>query len=271
MAKIALGTTGFVVVDSPEAPAAVGVARAGKKILDDGATWLARHITYAYAIGEQQVTGCSIGVSFGTGDRQAAIDTAAAAWPPEGGRNWRIEAKTADLAPFAAGDPISDPARLAASAIAAAQGWLSSLEGLRVAATGPAAAHIETRATAVGATLADTDGPTDVVFLGAKASEFDHHAAETCAAAVVVPYVAQVVTARGRAVAQRRNVAVLADFLAGAGALWEGDIDAVAERVRTRQADLDRSEHGPYLDACLAAEKYLRTWCAELPFGRPLG
>ena len=87
------------------------------------------------------------------------------------------------------------------------------------------------------------------------------------------------ITARGLAEAKRAGVAVLPEFVAAAGPLTayaaetaaSNTEDQVAANVAQFIEQIDRrSEAGPYLEACFAAEAFMSTWTAALPFGRPL-
>jgi len=65
-------TEGFVAFDLDEAPAA-GVVRSAPKILVDGASLLARSLTYRFATFERKVGGASAGVNAAPDDRAAAL------------------------------------------------------------------------------------------------------------------------------------------------------------------------------------------------------
>ncbi|MGZ4715463.1 MAG: hypothetical protein ACXWCB_02050 [Acidimicrobiales bacterium] len=65
-------TEGFVAFDLDDAPAA-GVVRSAPKILVDGASLLARSLTYRFASFERQVGGASAGVNAAPDDRAAAL------------------------------------------------------------------------------------------------------------------------------------------------------------------------------------------------------
>jgi glutamate dehydrogenase/leucine dehydrogenase len=66
-------TDGFVVVDLEGAEHALGVVRCAPKILVDGATMLARSVTYEFACFERKVSGASAGINAKPPDREAAI------------------------------------------------------------------------------------------------------------------------------------------------------------------------------------------------------
>ncbi|MFZ4517862.1 MAG: hypothetical protein ACOYOP_05715 [Microthrixaceae bacterium] len=120
----------------------------------------------------------------------------------------------------------------------------------------------------------------DVLVCGSKVGLIDHEAAASVAARVVVPCGPLPVTARGLAVARRRDITVLPDFVTTAGPLLgfrptdgAGE-DTVAGEVTHRLggiiAEVLEHPEGPVLGACYRAEEFLRTWRDELPFGRPL-
>ncbi len=66
------GTDAFIVFDLDDAPSA-GVTRAAPKILVDGATALARTLTYRFASFERQVGGASAGINARPDERAAAV------------------------------------------------------------------------------------------------------------------------------------------------------------------------------------------------------
>src|SRR4051794_27935370 len=65
-------TDGFIAFDLDDAPAA-GVVRSAPKILVDGASLLARSLTYRFATFERKVGGASAGVNAAPDDRAAAL------------------------------------------------------------------------------------------------------------------------------------------------------------------------------------------------------
>jgi hypothetical protein len=120
----------------------------------------------------------------------------------------------------------------------------------------------------------------DVLLCGSKLGVVDHQVADSLACRVLAPIGVAPVTAKGLAVAGRRDVTVLPDFLTLSGALHtfrppEGQqVAAMADHVTARTTELTAHvlghAEGPYLGACERAETFLRTWQDELPFGRPL-
>jgi glutamate dehydrogenase (NAD(P)+) len=148
------------------------------------------------------------------------------------------------------------------------QAWADHGEGL------PAVQGSELPAAAV---LAQT---ADVLVCGSKLGLVDHDVAATLPHRVVVPCSTAPVTARGLAVATRRDVIVLPDFLTVLGPLLAfrpaGGADpgsllaAAADRVASLTNAALAHEEGPYLGACHRAEEFLRSWQDAVPFGRPL-
>ena len=65
-------TDGFIVFDLDDAPGA-GIVRSAPKILVDGATSLARTLTYRFATFERRVGGASAGINAKPDDRPAAV------------------------------------------------------------------------------------------------------------------------------------------------------------------------------------------------------
>lgn len=120
----------------------------------------------------------------------------------------------------------------------------------------------------------------ETLFCGSKLGLIDHDVAASLSHRVVVPVGAVPVTAKGLAVAMRRDIVVLADFLTTSGPLHafrpaEGaspdDLRRAAEQhVSSLTEELASHAEGPLIGACMRAEEYLRTWREALPFGRPL-
>ncbi len=137
-------TDAFVVRDLADAPRSMGVVRCAPKILVDGATWLARSVTYACASGGIRAGGASAGVNAAADGRAAALaafDTEAASSGDlvlDAGKG----VDPADLPALAAADPrpadvrAAAPALLAAGIVAAAGAARGGLDGAAVAVEG---------------------------------------------------------------------------------------------------------------------------------------
>lgn len=120
----------------------------------------------------------------------------------------------------------------------------------------------------------------DVLLCGSKLGLVDHQVADSLACRVLAPIGVAPVTAKGLAVAGRRDVTVLPDFLTLSGALHtfrppeSQQAASLADHVTARTTELTAHvlghAEGAYLGACERAETFLRTWQDELPFGRPL-
>lgn len=173
------GTGAFVVVDLPGAERALGVVRAARKVLRDGAVLLARSQTYAAACLELPLSGASVGISVGDGDRDAVVGSAVAALEPDvaAGRLLLDPAKgvsTEDLAALRAVDPRPAAwwalaAELAgASAAATAATALGGLDGRTIAVeqADPVTLAFVAAAEAAGARLVAVGAPGGSVALG---------------------------------------------------------------------------------------------------------
>lgn len=277
-------TDAFVVVDLPDAASATGVVRCARKILPDGATNLARAVTYAYASFGIARSGASAGINAEGEGRDAAVAAFVDEVAPQvaDGSLTLTPGKGVSLADLAAwGDrapAAPDHAALAAGVVAAAAA-VGAVDGAvaLVEENAPAAAEIVAALTAAGAT-ADavaldallTSAPA-IAVVGSKMGVLDHENVAALGAATVLGAAPLAITARGLAVATRQGATVPADFVTSAGALLAaaGTDDVGAAIGDAVAATLDHAE-GPFLGACERAEEFLRTWTDELPFGRPL-
>lgn len=118
-----------------------------------------------------------------------------------------------------------------------------------------------------------------VLWVGQKTGAIDHDNVAAVNAGVLVPVGPLPVTARGYAVARRRGIVVLPDFvtLGGGLAAWDATADeadeAVLARARAAVAEIVAAvlghDEGPIVGAGQRAEAFLRTWRDAVPFGRP--
>ena len=120
----------------------------------------------------------------------------------------------------------------------------------------------------------------DVVFAGSRMGIVNHGVVEGLECRALVPSGRLAYTSKALAVCRRRGVAAVPDFVALAGsavAAWSSPDTSddqlraeIASTVAALIADTLKSDDGPFLGACYAAEAFLTTWQDELPFGRPL-
>ncbi|WP_436793592.1 hypothetical protein [Actinospongicola halichondriae] len=285
-------TDAFISFDLDDAPS-VGITRLARKVLQDGATLLARSTTYSFASFEIQMGGASAGINAEGDD----VDPAVASFVDEAkelvssGR-WATDPglglTEADLGELRIADP--RPAELwtddhavtlaAEGAVAAAGALLDTgLNGATWAVEGKgpvveAAKVAMTREGAVaapGAGGADTE--CDVLFLAGKTGMLDHDGAAVVKAKIVVPLTPVPVTARAHAELSKAGRIHVPDFLAiAAPLLFAHDASGgdPVERVGAAVAALAGEGTGLWMAAVQKAEAYLSTWQDELPFGRPL-
>jgi len=294
------GTDAFVFTDLPGAEHADGLVRCARKVLQDGARTMARSRTYSWALLERKVSGASAGINAAPEDRDAAIAgfvsemqqaVASGSLSLDAGKG----VLPGDLTALAELDRRS-PLRLVdgdellgigiAAASTAALGGLAGIraviEGGGTAADAIAAALVtegaEVVASGDGAQVATT--AADLLVCGSKLGLIDHQLAAELPHRAIVPCGIAPLTAKGMAVAQRRGIVVVADFLSLLGPLVSfrpaegatGDslrVDA-AEVVSSIAGEVLGHDDGPYLGAAYRAEAFLATWQEQLPFGRPL-
>lgn len=294
------GTDAFVVTDLPNATHADGVVRWAKKVLQDGARTMARSRTYSWALLGRQISGASAGISAAPEDR----DTAITAFVDELRESIASGALSLDAGKGLSADDLSGWAELdqraslrtgvehdllATGIVAAGDVALGGIAGSSVTLEGAGSATdaIAAALVAAGATIAAAgDGadialtPSDLLVCGSKLGLVDHDLAAALPQRALVPCGVAPVSAKGLAVATRREVVVVPDFLSLLGPLlaFRPADDATADSlradadatVRSLLTDAIGHEEGPYLGAAYAAETFLSTWQETLPFGRPL-
>lgn len=293
-------TDAFLIVDLDGAVRADGVVRAAPKVLTDGASTMARSRTYSWALLGEQVSGASAGINTSPEQRSERIAAfvAEVAGRVEDGTLSLDAAKgvsDADLLDLVTLDHRRrDHAELhdellTAGILAAAEVALGRLSGASVVIEGAGTATdaLSGAFTREGAEVVDVgDGPevasTDAELLvcGSKLGLVDHDLAAALPQRAIIPCGPAPLTAKGLAVASRRSIVVMADFLTLTGPLLafrpSEDMTrdslraAAGDRVREIAAEVLHHPEGPYLGAAHRAEEFLRSWRDEVPFGRPL-
>ena len=210
-----------------------------------------------------------------------AFAAAASALGDLDGRTLVIEGATSAL-----------PALLAAAAVHGVRVVaIATTTGTVVDATGfdlPAASaawaeHSDAMVGALGSELpaaAVFDTEADILMCGSKLGIVGHEVATSMAQRLVVPIAPSPVTAKGLAVAGRRDITVLADFVTTSGPLFADHpaatatpqelVAAAISSIGSTVSGLGDHAEGPYLGACYRAEEFLATWQDTMPFGRPL-
>jgi glutamate dehydrogenase/leucine dehydrogenase len=284
----------FVVVDLEGADRATGIVRWAKKVLQDGAVNLARHVTYAAASLGLQVSGASAGINSDPDSRDAAVSAFAEEAAATGVRfDAGKGVSTPDLEPLAAADDRSPlhhdlhDQLLAVGQVAALRAVRGDLSGLSVAveATVAGVGELTAALTSAGATVESVapgtlDAACDVLCVGSKVGVVDHENVTTVTATTILPVAPLPITARGLATAGRAGITVVPDFLALAGPLlaaWPADdadaagiLAAADQQIHAAVTEVLGHAEGPLLGACVRAEEFLLTWRDELPFGRPI-
>jgi glutamate dehydrogenase/leucine dehydrogenase len=277
-------TDAFIVFDLDDAPTAVGVTRLAPKILVDGATMLARSVTYGFASFGLQLSGGSAGINARPEAKDGAVEAYVAEVAPMAAeRQWVTDAgsglSAADLAPLRSHDPRPPDLRVAelaaAGALAAATAVVGALEGRRVAVdgTGPVAKAAGAAIQAAGATPVASDDECDVLLTAGRPGSLDHERAETIRARAVVPLAPVPVTAKAFAVLSRTGTVYVPDFVSLAAPLLAGfdpDGGDPVPRVAALASELSAEGTGMWMAAVVRAEEFLAGWQDGLPFGRPL-
>lgn len=283
-------TDAFIVFDLDDAPS-VGPTRLARKILRDGAELLARSTTYTFASFGIRMGGASAGINAEGDERDPAVASfvgevkelvSTGQWATDPGlglteddlSQLRIEDKRPPEL-WAEGFTETLTARGAVAAAGAVRSGGLSGTDCAVVGAGTLADAARRAAEEAGATVvADgVDSPCDVLFLAGKTGMLDHELAETVDAAVVVPLTPVPVTARAHAVLSQAGRIHVPDFLSiAAPLLLAHDPSALdpVERVAESVAEIAGAEAGLWMAAVERAEEFLRSWCDELPFGRPL-
>ncbi|MFM7068293.1 MAG: hypothetical protein ACKOYM_02430 [Actinomycetes bacterium] len=297
-------TDAFVVTDLDGAERSTGIVRRARKILPDGARLLARSTTYSWAVLGRQISGASAGINADDDAADAAVSSfttelldavSSGSLSLDAGKGVRPE----DLATLDAvdrrngvrstvidGAPVD--AQLLAAGVVAVAAACGGLDGRTVVIEGAGNARVPLQG------LLESDGAVvldcseadalstaaDVLVCGSKAGLIDHQIAAQLPHRVVVPVGPVPVTARGLAVAARRDIVVLPDFVTTLGPLigWDAPegtpfAESAATARDTVTSLVERAlahDESPTLGACAIAEAFLRTWQESLPFGRPM-
>lgn len=119
----------------------------------------------------------------------------------------------------------------------------------------------------------------DVLLAGSKFGVVDHHVSNSISSKVLGSLHHLAFTTRGLVELQKKEVAVLPDFLCLGGPLHvepsstldqPSIIEVAKTSIDTLVEELKEHPEGIFLGACYKAEEFLLTWREELPFGRPL-
>lgn len=297
-------SSAYVVTDLDDASRATGVVRSAKKILQDGAKLLARSQTYAWAVLGQQISGASAGINTQGDERSGAIaGFCEQVLPRVSAGELSLDAakgvSAAELSDLLAADRLGSRlhedhdgaplgvALLVAGVTAAAGAVLGDIDGRTFAVEdqGDVTAALVAAITELGGKAVTDSAPAlfgveaDVLICGSKSGLIDHESAAGLAQQAIIPIGSTPITARGLAVARRRGIRVLADFVTTAGPLVveltpTADpaelISTASEHVGSNCSEFADHPDGDLLAACYKAEEFLRTWRDELPFGRPI-
>lgn len=292
-------TNAFVVVDIPDAPA-TGIVRSARKILQGGASDLARSASYSFAAFGIERGGASAGIN-AEGD---AVSDAIAAFveeltPSVAAGELHLDAAkgvpTEDFAPLAGAAERNEAAgsvTVAAAGVASAVNWaLGGLEGKSVAieGTGPVPEAAAAALVGAGATIVEVPGvaekpwmvwgaEADAILAGSKAGTLSHQGTSFVKAKAIVPWGPIPVTAKAFAELRKADVIVVPDFVSAAGGLLAGYLDGdegavaadVAQRVESVLDEASGHDDGVLLASCYRAEAFLATWTDHKLFGRPL-
>ncbi len=283
-------TDAFIAFEYEDVPA-VGITRLARKVLQDGATLLARSTTYSFACFGVDRCGGSAGINAEGDDRDDAVAAfveearalvADGRWATDPGLGLTEE----DLAPLRIVDQRPpglwseglDATLTARGAIAAAGAARDGgMTGARVAIVGggPVVEAARTAVTDAGGEVVDggLDADADVLLVAGKAGAVDHDAAATVRAGVVVPLTPVPITARAHAVLSQAGTVHVPDFVAVAAPLLHAHAPDVADPVEAVAGvitELRDRGTGLWMAAVERAETFLQERHGELPFGRPL-
>ncbi len=277
-------TDAFVIFDLPEAQRADGIVRCARKVLRDSTRSLARARTYAWAILGQQIGGASAGVN-ATGDGRAEAlaafaaelaDQVAAGSLSLGAGKGVTSQDLSAIGSVTEPDPRAFTAGIIAAAVAALPDGSLNSKRVAIEFDGGAGEDLVTALGEAGADIVSSGPealrtPADLLLFGSKPGVVDHEVVAGLEVSLLVPTGSLAFTPRALAVAARRGIVVLPDFLTTAGELAArcglDPTDSLTERTKMILSHDD----GPVLGACLLAEEFLSGWVDELPFGRPIG
>ncbi|MDA3039415.1 MAG: hypothetical protein O3C27_07755 [Actinomycetota bacterium] len=283
-------TDGFVAIDIAGAPA-TGIVRAAPKILQGGASELARSASYTFAAFGIARSGASAGINAAPDQVDVACRAVADELAPDAvsGDLLLIAAKGTDAEALASlGSPHATPAATVAGVVAATEWALAGLDGKKVAieGTGDLVDLLAAALAEAGATLVTVDGAdkkpwliwgadADAVLAGSKPGALTHQGGALVKAKAIVPWGPIPVTTKAFAGLKAAGVDVLPDFISANGALLAPQLAdsspaGVAGQVKDLLDAVGRGGDGMLLNACYQAEVFLATWTDQRLFGRPL-
>jgi hypothetical protein len=289
-------TDAFVVIDFPGAPSA-GVVRRARKILQAGATDLARSVTYTFGAFGIERGGASAGINAEGDQVDGAVQAFVAELAPVAAeRGLQLEAgkgvepeQLAELRDAGGAGPLAGSADLLATGVVAATSWAlgGDLDGRSVAIEGidQAPPALRRALTEAGATVVDVWGvnekpwliwgaDVDAVLAGSRAGVLTHQGTGSVSARAIVPWGPIPVTTKAFVQLRRAGKVVVPDFVSTAG-FWLGGFSSdegagVTARIAAVLDEAASHPDGVLLGACHLAEAFIETWQERKPFGRPL-
>jgi len=295
-------TDAFVVQDFADAPAS-GIVRRAKKILQGGATDMARSATYTFASFEIERSGASAGIN---AEDDAAV-SAIEAFGSELGDSVTVnrlhlypgkgvsQSLPASLSPDPKQFALAGSSSALAAGVAAAASWAldGSLDGktvvIEASAANPAPPALASAVGALGGSVIEVAGvvdkpwliwgaEADVILAGSKMGTLTHQGTPAVKASAIVPWGPVPVTTKAFAQLKDSSTVVLPDFVTASGALLAGVLEGnesevvhqIVSSITAVLSELGSHADGVFLAGCYRAEAFMSTWQDKAPFGRPL-
>ena len=282
---------GYALIDIDGATRAVGPVRRAKKVLQRTTEDLIRHATYAAAFHNVAASGGAVALNLDpAADDQSPltnfVDEASAWAMTTGFIGTALMGLGAEQGSVLTHESLHMSQELLAASAAASAGSVADKNVAVVSEWDEAAltTYLDKAADVSSYPLEDAlQSSADIVFVRGKTGVINHEVVAECNVGAIVGLQPLTTTARGLAVASRAGTVIVPDFISAAGPVLAAlsstalsstaDATALSAEVASMVTEAMTSVNRGtdlFVEACVAAETFMRTWTDKLPFGRPL-
>lgn len=277
---------GYALIDIDGATRAVGPVRRAKKVLQRTTEDLVRHATYAAAFHKVAASGGAVALNLDpAADDQSPVSNfvdEASAWAATTGFvGTALMGLGAEQGSILTHASLQVSQELIATSAVASVGSVADKNVAIVSEWDEAAltTYLDKAVDVASYPLDDAlRSSADIVFVRGKTGVINHEVVAETNVGAIVGLQPLTTTARGLAVASRAGTVIVPDFVSAAGPVLAAltstaDTTALSAEVASMVTDAMALVHSGtdlFVEACIAAETFMRTWTDKLPFGRPL-